>query len=238
MATIKLLYERDYQITDKISVRIPTVGEILKDEEGYYDLVYAFTSMPVDMMLPLEDAGIDFAKISAFELFLRLFGGIQHKDTSLLFGDLDLEKFQFAMNEKTGKVVLLDSQNDIVIDHAIHGQIAATLRRIHHLEKNNRKPGNKDGRDYLLQRAREKAARRKGRAQESQLEPLIIALVNTEQFKYDFESVKDLSIYQFNESVRQVVNKIDYDNRMHGIYSGTVDVKKLGPDELSWITHK
>lgn len=238
MAILNLLYRQDFQITEKISVVIPTVGQILQNEEAYYDLVSAFTSMPIDMMLPLEDAGIDFAKISAYDLFLLLFSGLQEKDTSLIFGDLDLKKFQYAINESTGRVVLIDSENDIKIDYSIHGQIAATLRRIHHLEKNNRKPGNKDGREYMLQRAREKAARHKGRTQESQLEPLIIALVNTEQFKYGYEEVLDLSIYQFNESVRQIIKKIDYDNRMRGVYAGTVDVKKLSPDELNWLISK
>lgn len=237
MAILHLLYENKIPIAERVCVSIPSVGEILKDEEEYYDLISAFTAMPVDMMLPLEDAGIDFTKINAFELFLLLFSGLKDRDTHLILGDLDLSKFKIAVNEETGKIVLLDDQNDIKIDYAIHAQIAAALRKIHNLEKNNRKPGNKDGKEYMLQRAREKAARRKTRTQSSQLEPLIISMVNTEQFKYDYEGVLDLSIYQFNESVRQVIKKVDYDNRMHGVYSGTVDVKKLGQDELNWLMH-
>lgn len=237
MATLNLLYRREFPVTDKIKVVIPTVGEILEDEDAYYDMVAAFTAMPIDMMLVLEDNGIDFTKISAYELFLLLFSGLQGRDTHLIFGDLDLSKFKYAKKENTGSFVLLDDENDIVIDHAVHGQIAA-LRRIHHLEKNNRKPGNKDGKDYMLQRAREKAARRKGSLQESQLEPLIVSMVNTEQFKYGYDTALGLTIYQFNESVRQIIKKIDYDNRMHGIYAGTVDVKKLSQDELNWLTHQ
>lgn len=238
MATLNLLYRHEFPVTDKIKVVVPTVGEIIEDEDSYYDMVSAFTAMPVDMMLVLEDNGIDFTKISAYELFLILFSGLQGKDSHLLFGDLDLSKFKYAQNQQTGNLILLDDENDIKIDPAVHGQIAATLRRIHHLEKNNRRPGNKDGKDYMLQRAREKADRRKGRLQESQLEPLIVSMVNTEQFKYGYDEVLDLTIYQFNESVRQIIKKIDYDNRMHGIYAGTVDVKKLSQDELSWLTHK
>ena len=70
------------------------------------------------------------------------------------------------------------------------------------------------------------------------MEQLIVAMVNTEQFKYDFASVRNITIYQFNECVRQIVNKVNYDNRMFGVYSGTVNVKELGQDELNWLVHK
>jgi hypothetical protein len=90
----------------------------------------------------------------------------------------------------------------------------------------------------MIRRAREKARRHSNRQTDSQLESLIVALVNTEQYHYGFEGTRDLSIYQFNESVRQVIHKIDYDNRMHGVYSGTISAKDLSQDDLTWITHK
>ena len=90
----------------------------------------------------------------------------------------------------------------------------------------------------MLERARKKAKRNKNRTFESQIEPLIIAMVNTEQYKYDFESTRNLTIYQFNESVRQVICKVDYEHKMAGIYAGTVDVKKINKKELDWINHK
>ena len=64
---------------------------------------------------------------------------------------------------------------------------------------------------------------------------MIISVVNTEQFKYNYESVKSLTIYQFNESVYQIVRKVDYDNRMHGVYAGTIDAKELKQDDLTWL---
>lgn len=89
----------------------------------------------------------------------------------------------------------------------------------------------------MLKRAREKQRRERNKKQDSQLEKLIVALVNSEQFKYGFEDVKNLSIYQFNESVRQIIKKTDYNNRMYGIYSGTIDPKNLKQDDLNWLVH-
>lgn len=237
MSTISLLYQKEYAINDNVKIVIPTVGEILENEDNYYCMVTLLTSMPYDLMVELDDAGIDYTEINEYELFLILFGSLRQMDTRLIFGDLDLSKFMLTENKQNGQPMLADLENDICIDRGIQGQIAATLRKIHHLEKNNRKPGNDEAKEYLLKRAREKARRRKNRKNFSQLESLIIAMVNTEQYKYDFESTLNLTIYQFNESFRQIIKKVDYEHRMAGIYAGTVDPKGMRPDDLNWLIH-
>ena len=236
--TRNFLYRRMIPINDKIGVYVPYVGEILQCEDEYYAMVSLFTAMPIDYMVQLDDAGIDFTAINEWQMFLLFFSGLKTRDTSMILGNLDLSKFEVGINEQNGHVVLVDTEHDIRIDRALHGQIADTLRKIHHLEKNRRKPANGDAKKYMLERARKKLKRRQGRVEDSQLESLIIAMVNTEQFKYDFEGTLELSIYQFNESVRQIIKKVDYDNRMYGIYAGTVSAKDLSPDDLNWLTHK
>lgn len=238
MPTLNLLYQRQYKINDDVQVVIPTVGEIIDDEDAYYGLVSLLTAMPIDMMVPLSDAGVDFTKINDYELFLMLFSGIKTQDTHLVFGDLDLSKFELATNSNNDTVVLWNQETNVIIDRAIHGQIANTLRKIHHLEKNLRKPGNDEAKEYMIQRARDKQRRNRNRKTESQLESLIVAMVNSEQYKYDFEGTRELSIYQFNESVRQIINKVDYQNRMIGVYTGNIDSKHLSQDDLNWLTHK
>lgn len=237
MPTINLLFKDHYPINDNIHIMIPTVDEVLENEDSYYGQVSLLTAMPIDMMLELDDIGIDYTTINDYDLFLLMFNQLRSDDTSLIFGDLDLSKFEFAENKENGRIVLYDSENDIVIDRGIQGQIAATLRKIHHLEKNRRKPANEEAKKYMLERARTKRKRKRPKTDFSQLESLIIAMVNTEQFKYGFGDVKNLTIYQFNESVRQIIHKVDYEHRMHGIYSGTIDPKNLNKKELNWLTH-
>lgn len=238
MPTTNLLYRKEFPINDNIKIMIPTVGEVLDCEDSYYGAVSILTAMPIDMMVQLDDAGIDFAEINEYELFLLLFNALKESDTSLIFGDLDLTKFRMAENSSNGTIVLIDKENDIVIDRAIHGRIADTLRKINHLEKNNRRPGNDDAKKYLIEKERKRLRRAAKKASESHLESLIIAMVNTEQFKYGYEGTRELSIYQFNESVRQIIKKIEYDNRMYGVYSGTVSAKDLSQADLNWLTHQ
>jgi len=236
MPVQNILYKKQIAINDSISIVIPKVGEIIDDEDTYYNLVSILTAMPVDFMVLLDDAGIDFTTINAYQMFLMLFNTVKEADTHMVFGDLDLNSFEMAVSEQNGQIVLLDRKRDIVIDRAIHGQIAWVLRKIHHLEKNRRKPANEEAKRYMLERARIKAQRDRNRQRYSQ--PLIIAMVNTEQYKYNFEETRDLSIYQFNESVRQIIKKVDYDNRMYGVYSGTINAKELSQDDLNWLSHK
>lgn len=238
MATQNILYQKSLPINEYISIQIPTVGDVLDSEDEYYSVVSMLTAMPIDMMVPLHEIGIDFTELNDYELFLLLFNSIKDHDTSLILGDLDLSSFKTVVNPENGMVVVRNNENGVVIDRAIHGQIASVLRKIHHLEKNTRKPANGEAKEFMIKRARDKMMRKKNRTTDSQLEGLIVAMVNTEQYHYDFERTRELSIYQFNESVRQIIKKVDYDNKMHGVYAGTVSAKDLSQDDLNWLTHK
>lgn len=238
MSASSLLYQKQYVINDSISIVIPTVGEIIDNEDTYYNLVFLLTATPADLMCQLEDMGVDFTSIDEYELFLLMFTAIRTQDTSLIFGDLDLSNFKIAVNKQNGNVILLDEEQNIIIDRVIYNQITGVLRKIHHLEKNRHKPANDEAKQFMLERAHNKMKRRKNRKEDSQLEPLIVSMVNTEQYKYDFEKTRELSIYQFNESVRQVINKVGYDNRMYGVYAGTINTKNLSQDDLNWLAHK
>ena len=233
-----LLYKRDIKITDHISIHVPKLRDIIAQEDNYYGIVSTITSTPYDLMVQLDEKGIDFTTIDDYELFLITFGALKQEDTSLVFGDLDLALFYPAISPQNNTVVLRCAKTGAQIDRSVHFNICRTLRAIHGLKRNDKMPGNDDAKEYILQREKKKLRRRMSRTENSQLEELIVALVNTEQFSYDYDSVLDLTIYQFNESVRQIVKKIDFDNRMHGIYSGTVNAKNINPDELNWMKHK
>lgn len=232
---MNLLYERWIPINDKIGIYVPTVGEIIDCEDDYYSLVSILTAMPIDFMVQLDDLGIDFATINEYDLLLILFPELKSKDVSMVFGDLDLSGFELMVNQQNSNIVLRDEVNDITIDRSVYSMISNTLRKIHNLERDRRKPANQEAKEYMIKRAREKMRRSKYKHRNSQLESLIISLVNTEQFKYDFERTRELSIYQFNASVQQIIKKTDYEHLMYGIYSGNISAKDIKSDELVWL---
>lgn len=240
MSIFHLLYKHEYPINDDISVHIPTVGEVLEHEDEYFSLVSMFTSTPYDMMVQLDDLGIDFTTINDYDLFLLLFSAIKMVDTSLIFGDFNLSGFEPSINTQNNMIVLRNKETGVIIDRGIYTMVASALRKINHLERTNKKPGNEEAKKYLIERTRVKMNRRRRRnkKEESQLESLIVALVCSEQFSYRYDEVLDLTLYQFNESVYQVIKKVDVNYKMIGVYNGTISAKDFGKDELNWLVHK
>lgn len=231
-----ILFSKSIRVNDAISILVPTVGDILDNEDTYFDLVFSIIATPYDMMVQLDDAGIDFTKITEFDLFMLLFRSLQNKNTSLIFGDLDLSKFQITKtDQQNGSFVLQNPETGVIIDEGTHAFITHYLRLILNIERNDKKPGNEDARLYMIRRAREKQKRRKRKQQDSRLESYIVALVNTPEFPYDYETVKTISIYQFYASLKQVSHKIKYDNTMHGYYAGTIKFEDLKKGDKSWI---
>ena len=80
---------------------------------------------------------------------------------------------------------------------------------------------------------REMAKRKTSNSFESYLEPLISALCNSEGFKYNFDTVWDLSIYTFMDATRRIQKIKSADHLMGGMYSGMLDVSKMNKGQLN-----
>lgn len=224
-------------ILPNLSIRIPTVEEILEDEFAYYSIIHSLTASPFQYMVQLDDIGKDFTTVTDYELFMMLFMVYAKSDLSIIFGDLDTS--DFIVQRKEDHEFLYSPKNQIEINEEVYYDLANTIRKINLLEKVNYKPGNESARKYLLEKERKKQKRNSKKKQEPYLEKLVISLVNTSEFKYDYDSCMDLSIYKFNQSFKQIQHKIAFDNTMIGVYAGTVDTSKLSnKDILTWIPSK
>lgn len=232
-----LLKLSSVEVVPNLTVRIPTVGEILEDEFHYYNIVSSLTAVPFQYMVQLDDMGIDYTAITEYELFSMLFLGYIQSDLSILFGDLDVSDFKYQTIDN--RMVIYSNKNNIVIDEYVYSKLASTIRKINLFDKVNYKPGNEHMKKYLLEKERKKLKRNAKKPKEAYLEKLVIALVNTSDFPYDYETCMDISIYKFNQSFKQIQHRITFDNTMLGIYSGTVDTSKMiNKDALSWISTK
>ena len=92
-----LMMGEDFPINDKIMVRMPTVGEIIRfGEKKYFSLVYLFCSTSSDYKVQLDSIGVDWQDLSDFDMFRQLFIGNKDQDMSILLGDLDTKNFVMA----------------------------------------------------------------------------------------------------------------------------------------------
>ena len=234
-----LLNATSVEIVPNLSLRIPTVGEILEDEDKYYGIVSSLTASPFQYMVQLDDMGIDYTQITDYQLFMMLFPMYAQSDLSLIFGDLDTSDFNVYINQDDDSQVIYSPSNNIVIDELVYNDLSDMIRKINLFEKVKSKPGNESARKYLLEKERKKQKRNAKKPRFPYLEKMVIALVNTSEFPYNYETCMDLSIYKFNQSLQQIQRKIAFDNTMVGVYAGTVDTSKMADkDALSWIPNK
>ena len=228
-------------VTENISIRIPTVGEILEDEQTYYSIISSLTASPYQYMVQLDDMGIDYTKITDYELFMMLFPMFAKSDLSLIFGDLHTSDYGVYIDNTNQTNILFSPTNgiDYKIDELIYKQLSEMLRKINNIEKVKTKPANDEARRYFLEKERKRQKRNARKPYEPYLEKLVIALVNRPEFKYNYEETMNLSIYKFNQSFKQIQTSITFDNTMIGVYAGTVDASKMKDKScLSWIPIK
>lgn len=96
MESKSLIKIREKKITNKITMRIPTIGEILDDEEVYYTLTSTLTSSPFSFMVELDKIGIDFTTITDFDLFCMIFQSYSDREINLKRKRIDLSN---ALND-------------------------------------------------------------------------------------------------------------------------------------------
>lgn len=246
-----LLNKKEYKLDDKISVIIPTLKEIRgkglidgsdDDENDYYNILNLFFITPSSCIPMLEKLKIDFTTISDFELFLLMYNAIDKniikRKSKLLFKGFNFADFKISKNNETGKVVLYNSIDDVEINETKYKWLSTIFCTIHLYTKPRPiNPANQTAKDWIIERAmvKEKFNRKKKQIG-SRFDNLILALVNNSNFKYNFETVYDLTVYNFYASAKQIIKKYQVDNLYHGIYSGCIDSSKINNDSLNWLS--
>lgn len=220
-------------------LRVPTVGEVLAfGEQQFYGLATSLIATPFEMRAQLHLSGIDYETVSELELFFNILtGAIQSGQTlDLLFEGVDFSRMRMACDQTSGNLAMLDESGSVVIDADGHNAIADGIRKFLFLEKPKHVAGNQSAKKYLIERAVQKFLRQQKKPYKPVLEDLVIALVNTAEYKYNYEQTLGLNMFQFNASVHQIPRKIHYDHLMGGIYAGTVDSKNVSQKDLNWMT--
>ena len=223
-------------INDHIIVRQPTIGEIIDfGEERYFRVVAALCGTPSDYMVALDDLGLNFEELTDFQIFVMLSGGIPQEDTAIFLGDLDLRKFEYQLNPNDGTERLYDSESGAVIDRAIYSQVVGFIRKMHFMKRNADKGGNEHTRRYLIDRERRRLRLEQNKKYKSVLFPQVSALCNCCDFPYNMDTVWQVHIFAFNDSIRRIMKIREVQALTAGIYAGTVDGKKIEQESLNWM---
>lgn len=225
------------EICNGITLYQPTLRQI-KDygESRFFSTFMTFCSSPWDMPSMLDDMGINFMEISEWELFRSIAIGLAKEQTELVFGDLDFSKFKQMMrteNEKSD-IVLYNQETGLIIDEEMYQSFIAFVRESIGFEHSGKKAGNEYTRRALIEDDRKTRRRNAKKPYESILFNGIISLVNTEECKYDYKSIFDLTLYQFTKSFTQIQGKKSACALLQGSMSGFCDTSKIPKMDFQW----
>lgn len=236
---LKIYRGNDYIVSEHIVIHQPSLEEITNyGEREYYSMIYQLTATPQTMKVQLWDMGIDYTRIKAFELFCyMLYKLFPQEKTSILFGRLDLTKFQLLQRTDDESLLLYQVIDNapVVIDEFTYNIITDYIRKVHIIQKDEKLPANEATKMILIEDDREEWERNKNKEYHSQLKNLISSMINCEGFKYNHSQVWDMKINAFMDSVKRISKIKNADLLLQSGYSGFgINLKDIDKKQLDW----
>lgn len=252
-----LYFNDEFPITDKIIIKKPSVLDIFNykkgqpdgGESGFYFMLYVFVGNTTYFKIPLWDNGIDWNKISDWEMFASMVVGLKPESTSVLFGEeLDFSLLKpypidiQVINEETGEpenkesFVLYDPLNDVEITEMTYFKLRNYLRYMFgifpKIETGIKK---KRIKEEIIRYDRMKAQKDSENNSGSFLFPLVSACLNYAGFKYKKNELNEVGIVEFMDSVERIQIFEQATATLKGMMSGFVDGSKIKAEQYNFM---
>lgn len=243
---LRMYFGEDYKVNNYITIHQPTIQEIVNfGENATYSSIAPFTGNPTSYRLQLWDAGIDWNKISDFDLFTMLVQGMEKESTSLIFGDFDfsvLKPYMYTDAEGNQRTILADNpiNPQYIIDESLYLHIREYIREMFDQHPKVEKAKGRMTKEMIIDEERMKLEMEKRKKKDgvsrSFLLPLISAMVNHPGFKYKKNELREIKIVEFMDSVKRLQVYESTRALMSGMYSGMLDTSKMNLNkELNWL---
>lgn len=140
---LKIYRGEDFVVSENIIIHQPKLSEICDyGERDYYSMIYQLTATPQSMKVQLWDMGIDYTKITPFELFYNILYKLYPQEkTSVIFGDLDFTKFQVVQRKEDNSIFLYQrvekngKENSVMEECNLFKRIVSKLKLIFKIGK-------------------------------------------------------------------------------------------------------
>lgn len=243
---LQMYYGMDYEIADpcgnKIIIKQPTIGQIIEfGEKKVYASIMPFVGNPTSYRLQLWDMGIDWNKISDYELFVMLAQTLEKENTFLIFGELDFSSLKPYMDtNNNNEIVLLNDDKSLMIDEEIYMHMREYIRLMFDQYPKVEKAKGRATKEAIIDEERmnliNEQKLNKDKKDKSIYLPLISAMVNHPGFKYKKNELKEVGLMEFMDSVKRLQVYESTRALMSGMYSGFCDTSKMNLNkELNWL---
>ena len=247
-----MYFGEPFDVGNGMTVLMPTVGDILRLDNSditFYQTLYIWIANPTTYRLMLWDNGIDWNKISDYELFLMLYKTENPDVSKMMFGNVDFQQFGLfhkTVQEKNEdgemvdvqKVTLYSPEQDIEISEQDYTLISQYLKAAFNIYPKVEKAKGRITKEAIIEEERMNliAKERKGEdIPTSSLLPLISSCINHPGFKYNLNELREVNFVQFMDSVQRLQIYESTSALLKGAYSGFCDTSKIDKDEFNFM---
>ena len=245
---LKMYFGKPFDVGNGMTIYQPTIGQILNiGEEKFYSTLYIFVGNPTMFRLQLWDMGVDWNKITSYDLFMSTITGINKEVSDLLFGDFDFSSF--ALYGKNIEQINDDGETEIIQIPTLYSQsldieiskddytlISEYLQVMFNIHPKVERAKGRATKEAIIEEDRMNLAmRQKEKQSGSILLPLISSCLNHPGFKYKLNELEDVGICYFMDSVQRLQVYESSTAVMKGMYSGFVDGSKIKPENYNWM---
>lgn len=250
-----LLGGSDLRLTQSVTVKHPTVTDVLSLNGGYYceelywSYVSAIMSDPYDYMVYLDDHKIDYEMTSAFRVFALRWNEAQEKKMMSDDGTADFmrEALTFFFGEHDFTIIVLEQQVFLIdasdptwaLNEQLFDIACDFIRELNCLEITGRiKPANQSYKRILIEDMRDeqkrKAREKKTHDPITHIGDALGAVLAGGSGAITPENCSSTHIYQLLSASRAIQKKMVVQSMLNGIYTGMMKADKISNDELSW----
>ena len=230
---LALYFGDPYVVNAYMTITIPKIGEVVKyGERQYYSMIQTVTAIPSEMKSQLWDAGLDWTQLTDFQLFMMLAPTLSKDQTSILFGDLNLQSLRPFENPENETVFLCDPETGVIIDELAFGKMHSYLCSAHNLNKKVENAANEYTKKFMIDEDRQKLRYNAKQKYKSFLKPLISAVKC--RMGYTLDYVKNMGLVEFFDDLSRLQIIVNADALLQGSYSGMVDTSKIPKKNFDW----
>lgn len=250
---LKMLFGEPFDVGNGMKIFMPTVGNILalpNSDLTFYQTLYIWVANPTTYRLMLWDNGIDWNKISDYELFLMLYKTENSEVSHMLFGnDIDFDKFQLFsktyndVDEDGNEVqktapILYDVEDEIEISEDSYKLISEYFKAAFNIYPKVEKAKGRITKESIIEEERMNMMIKQKKGEDeptSSLLPLVSACINHPGFKYNLQELKDVNFVQFMDSVQRLQIYENSTALLKGSMGGFIDTSKINKDEFNFM---
>ena len=260
---LRLYFCEDYTIQDKIIIHQPRIQDFIDlGETNIYSVIAPFTCNTTSYRVQLWDMGIDWNKISDFQLFTILVKTIQPEYAKIMFQCkcpklnvngtpvlngkgtvvfeneyIDFQNFKLCTQTKEGKeeFFLYNSELNLKIDQQVYEEIFNYICNMFNTFPKRELCKNKTLKQDLINKDKLELANKELNNSGSHLLPMVSFALNHPGFKYKKNELRDVGIYEFMDSVQRLQIYESTKALIAGSYSGFADLSKVNKDEFNFM---